>query len=89
MKKKYLYTSRHMYIHNKEVVLSRHAVIQAEKRNIFADEIEATIKGGNIERFGKKFYRFCKKYKRRTIICIGEQIDGVIIIKTVCKKIRT
>jgi len=34
--------------------------------------VEATIKCGKIERFGKNYIRFSKQYKRFTVICIGE-----------------
>ena len=52
--------------------IRRHALIRAMERCITPDMVEATIKCGKIERFGKNYIRFSKQYKRFTVICIGE-----------------
>ena len=67
-----------MDISNFEIVIRRHAFIRAMERGVSPDMIEATLKGGTIERFGKNNLKFVKKYKRFTVICV-DQICGNII----------
>lgn len=91
MKPKDLYTSRYMFIHrlffdNRKVIFSYHSLIRADKRKIFISEVRAAIKSGKIKRHGKNYIKFIKKYKNRTVICIGEIIGEQIVIKTIVKK---
>jgi len=87
-----LYTSRYIAIHkklifrNKYVKLSRHAIIRARQRNITADVIQATINGGKVNLFGKNLVRFSKKYKNKFLVCIGEDLGQIILIKTIAWK---
>ncbi len=61
-----------------EVEIKRHAFVRSLQRKITPDMVEATIKGGKIKRFGKNNIKFVKKYKKFTIICVGE-ISGTRI----------
>jgi hypothetical protein len=42
-----------MDISQYEIVVKRHALVRAMQRGITPDMIEATIKGGTLQRFGK------------------------------------
>lgn len=68
-----------------EIEIKRHAFIRSSERKITPDMVEATIKGGKIKRFGKNNIKFIKKYKRFTVICVGEIIGTKIKIFTVEK----
>ena len=63
--------------------IMRHAFIRAMQRNVTPDMIEATLKGGKIERFGKNNVRFIKEYKRSTVICVGEMVATKVKIFTI------
>ena len=63
--------------------IKRHAFIRAMERNVTPDMIEATLKGGKIERFGKNNVRFTKEYKRFTVICVGEMVGTNVKIFTI------
>jgi len=63
--------------------IKRHAFIRAMQRKVTPDMIEATLKGGKIERFGKNNLRFVKDYKNFKVICIGEMIGTKIKIITI------
>ena len=63
--------------------VKRHAFIRAMQRGVTPDMIEATLKGGKIERFGKHNIRFIKDYKRFTVICVGHMIGITIKIFTI------
>ncbi len=66
-----------------DVEIKRHAFIRAMGRGVDPDMIEATIKGGKIERFGKSYLRLIKRYKRFDVVCIGEICGLKIKILTV------
>ena len=66
-----------------EIDIKRHAFIRAMQRHVSPDMIEATIKGGNIQRFGKHNVKFMKQYKRFTVACVGEIAGNVIKILTI------
>jgi len=53
------------------------------ERNVTPDMIEATLKGGKIERFGKNNVKLIKDYKRFTVICVGEMVGTKIRIFTI------
>jgi len=61
-----------IYRNHWEIELTNHAIIQAKRRGVSPDMILATIKGGKIERFGKRMIRFVSFYKNTCLICIGE-----------------
>ena len=63
--------------------IKRHAFIRAMQRNVAPDMIEATLKGGKIERFGKVNIKFIKDYKRFTVICVGEVTGTKVKITTI------
>lgn len=66
-----------------EFEIKRHAFMRAVQRGVTPDMIEATLKGGKIERFGKHNLRFVKEYKRFAVICVGQMIGTTIKIFTV------
>ena len=70
-------------MHDKELIITRHALILARKRGITLDIIEAVLKGGNQERFGKNLIKYYKGYKKGTVVCVGEILGEVIKIKTI------
>lgn len=53
------------------------------ERGITPDMIEATIKSGKIQRFGKNNVKFIKKYKRFVVICVDEMTGNRIKIVTI------
>ena len=53
------------------------------QRNVTPDMIEATLKGGKIEKFGKHNIRFIKDYKKFIVICVGQMIGTKIKIFTI------
>ncbi len=66
-----------------EFEIKRHAFIRAMQRSVTPDMIEATLKGGKIERFGKHNVRFVKDYKRFEVVCVGQMIGTTIKIFTI------
>ena len=67
------------------IVIRMHAFRRALQRKIDPDFIEETIMTGVMERFGKNFVRFVKKYRKFKIECIDEIIGNVIFIVTITK----
>ncbi len=69
---------------NKAVWITAHMIKRARERHIiFPDMVYATILGGKLERFGKNQLKFVKKYKKCSVICVGEDLGHSIVIKTV------
>ena len=68
--------------------IKRHAFIRAMQRGVTPDMIEATLKGGRTERFGKRNIRFYKDYKRFTVVCVDEVLGDTIKIVTIETKGR-
>ncbi|MBU0628942.1 MAG: hypothetical protein KKC75_07155 [Nanoarchaeota archaeon] len=66
-----------------DIEIKRHAFIRAMERNVSPDMIEATIKGGKVERFGKHGIKLIKEYKRFTVICVGQMVGTKIKIFTI------
>ena len=66
-----------------DLEIKRHAFIRAIERKVTPDMIEATLKGGKLERFGKHNVRFIKDYKRFRVICVGQLIGTKIKIFTI------
>ncbi|MBU2560951.1 MAG: hypothetical protein KKD17_01545 [Nanoarchaeota archaeon] len=63
--------------------VKRHAFIRALQRGVTPDMIEATLKGGRVQRFGKRNIRFYKDYKRFTVVCVDEVVGDTIKIVTI------
>ena len=72
-----------MDITHYEFEIRRHALIRAMQRGVTPDMVEATLKGGNIVRFGKNNLKFYKEYKRFTVICVDQIIGTRIKIVTI------
>lgn len=53
--------------------ISDHALRKAKERGIHSFMIEAAIKCGRIEHFGKNYMKFIMEYKRGKLICVGEK----------------
>jgi hypothetical protein len=70
-------------ITNYDIEIKRHAFIRALERGVSPDIIEATLKEGKIERFGKKNLKFIKKYRRFTVICVDQIVGNRIKIVTI------
>lgn len=66
-----------------DIEIKRHAFIRAMQRGVTPDMIEATLKGGKIQRFGKNNLKFEKEYKKFTVICVGEIVAAKIKIITI------
>ncbi len=71
-----------------DIEIKRRAFLQALKRGIHPDFVEATIKGGKVKRFGKNYVKFIKAYKSVDIICVGQIVGDIIKIITIEKKRR-
>ena len=69
-----------------DIELKRHAFLQALKRGIHPDFVEATIRGGKIKRFGKNYVRFIRSYKHFDVVCVGEFMADKIKIITIEKR---
>ena len=70
-------------MHGKEIIITRHALIRARKRGITPDMVEAALKGGKQEQFGKNLVKYSTKYKKGTVVCVGEIVGEVVKIKTI------
>ncbi len=69
-----------LYAQNKQVIVSVHAVKRAREKNIaYPDQVYHAIKTGKVKRFGKHGIKFVCK----SIICVGEEIGQIILIKTI------
>ena len=73
-----------LYIDGKQVIIKVHAIKRAREREIaFPDQVYDVIRTGKLFRFGKNFLKFVKRNKSGSIICVGEDLGHVIIIKTI------
>lgn len=66
-----------------EIEIKNHVSVRAVQRGITSRMIEATIKSGKIERFGKCNLRFVKQYKYFDVVCVDEVCGNKIKIVTV------
>jgi hypothetical protein len=66
-----------------EFEIKRHAFIRAMERGVTPDMIEATLKGGRVERHGKNHYKFCKEYENFTVVCVDRVCGEKLIIVTI------
>lgn len=79
-----IYTSRYLYIHNKQVWISSHAIKQARVRRIdFPDHVHDVLRTGKMFRFGKHGVKFVKKSSTGSVICVGIDTGDTIVIKTI------
>lgn len=75
---------KEIYFQGKKVIITNHAARQAEEREIgYPDHVLTTIQTGKVERFGKHMLRFTNRTKEGSIVCVGQDVGYVIIIKTV------
>ncbi len=72
-----------MTINSENIEITRHAFIRALQRDITPDMVEATLRGGKIKKFGKNNIKFYKRYKRFTVVCVGEIKGETIKILTI------
>lgn len=73
-----------LFFQQKPVWIKSHVIQRARERDIiYPDMVYAAILGGKVERFGKNYLKFIKRYKQGSLICIGEDLGQAIIIKTV------
>ncbi|HLD05409.1 MAG TPA: hypothetical protein VJG90_06835 [Candidatus Nanoarchaeia archaeon] len=71
-----------------EFIVKWHAYLRAKKRGVTPDMVEATLKGGQVIKFGKNNVKFIKEYKGFTVICVDEIIGTKIKIVTIEVKRR-
>ena len=73
-----------VYFDKKPILIKTHAIIRARERNIaYPNHVYAVLKTGKITRFGKNGIKFVKKSKKGSIVCVGEDLGQIIIIKTI------
>jgi len=73
-----------LYFEGKEIIITLHAVKRARERNIaFPDHVYTVLKTGKVHRFEKNGIKFISRTKKSSIICVGEDLGRVIIIKTI------
>lgn len=72
-----------MDLNQYDLEIKRHAFTRAMERNVTPDMIEATLRNGKIEGFGKHNIKFIKDYKQCTVVCIGQVIGNKIKIFTI------
>ena len=66
-----------------EIEIKNHASVRAVQRGITSKMIEATVKSGKIERFGRRNLRFVKQYKYFDVVCVDEICGNKIKIVTI------
>ena len=70
--------------HGKLIVIKTHAIKRARERQIaFPDHVYAVLKTGKAKRFGRRGIKFIGVGKENSIICVGEDVGSMIIIKTI------
>ena len=77
---------KEVYFQGKRIFIKTHAIKRAREREIaYPDHVYRVLKTGQVERFGKNGIKFVGKSKSRkgSVICIGEDLGQMIIIKTV------
>jgi hypothetical protein len=81
-----IYTCRHLFIHNRDVWFSTHAIKQAVAKKIdYPDRVFSAVCSGKMRRFGKNHVKFIKKSEKGSIICVGIDTGQAIVIKTIEK----
>ena len=75
---------KEIYFQGKQIFIKIHAIKRAREREIvYPDHVYAVLKTGKVERFGKHSIKFVSKSKKGSIICVGEDLGHIIIIKTI------
>lgn len=73
-----------LYFEGKEIMMSVHAIKRAREREIaYPDHVYTVLQTGKVSRFGKNGIKFVSRTKKGSIICIGEDLGHLIIIKTI------
>ncbi len=73
-----------LYFQGKQIFIKSHAVKRALERGIaYPDQVYQVLKQGKVKRFGKNGLKFIKKSENGSIICVGEDLGYIIIIKTI------
>jgi len=73
-----------IYFQGKLVLIKTHAVKRALEKGIaYPDQVYQVLKQGKVKRFGKNRLKFIKRSEKGSIICVGENLGDIIIIKTI------
>lgn len=73
-----------LYFEGKQIFIKTHAIKRAREREIaYPDHVYTVLKTGKVKRFGKHGIKFISKSKKGSVICVGEDLGHVIIIKTI------
>jgi len=73
-----------LYFDGKPILIRTHAIRRARERGIaFPDQVHALLRTGKVKRFSKNGLKFIRSTSKESIICIGEDIGSMIIIKTI------
>ena len=73
-----------LYFEGKQVFITVHAIRRAREREIaYPDQVYQSLKHSRIKRLGKNTLKFICHSKRGSVICIGEDLGSMIIIKTI------
>ncbi|HLC62917.1 MAG TPA: hypothetical protein VJJ21_01215 [Candidatus Nanoarchaeia archaeon] len=73
-----------VYLEGKQIFISVHAIKRAREKEVaYPDQVYQSLKHSKIKKFGKNYIRFTSKSKRGSIICIGEDLGQIILIKTI------
>jgi len=73
-----------VYFDGKPVWVKTHAIKRARERQIaYPDHVYTILKTGKVKRFGKNGIKFISKSKKGSVICVGEDLGHIIIIKTI------
>ena len=76
--------NKELYFQGKQIFIRSHAIKRARERHIaYPDHVYAVLKTGKVKRFGKHGIKFIRRSKKGSVICLGEDIGSVIIIKTI------
>lgn len=73
-----------IYFQGKQIFIKTHTIKRAREREIaYPNQVYYVLKTGKIKKFGKNGIKFIKKSEKGSIICIGEDLGQIIIIKTI------
>ncbi len=73
-----------LYFDKKQIVIKAHAIKRARQKGIaYPDHVYAVLKTGKVVRFGKNRIKFVSRSKKGSVVCVGEDIGDIIIIKTI------
>lgn len=73
-----------LYYNRKEIVLTDHAIRRAFEREIaYPEQVYNVLRMGKVVKFGRRNLKFVKRSKKGSIICVGEEVGDLIVIKTI------